>query len=103
MSCTEDMDVSDAEDETCDTPRLAAQRFVSSHLVVRKSVLLVIFMSVRNMVTQSPLATKRCLSELSSSALLDTTEKKMAKTLLALYNRGRKIYSVFAYRDPCVL
>ena len=55
------------------------------------------------MVTQSSLATGDCLSELTSSALLDPTERQMAKTLLGLYNRGCKIYSVLAYQDPCVL
>ena len=92
----------DSDDETGATQRLFAQGFISSHLIVRKFSRLVNFMSVRNLVTQSSLATDECLLQLSSSSFLNTSQK-MAKTLLALYNRKCKIYSVFAYKDPCVI
>ena len=103
MSCMEDVDVWDSDDETGAAQRMRAQEFISSHLILSKFSLLVNFMSVRNLVTQSSLGPNACLLQLASSSFSNTSQKGMAKTLLALYNRKCKIYSVFAYRDSCVI
>ena len=71
ISCIEDVEERDSDDETGTAPRMCAQEFLSSHLIVSKFSLLVNFMSVRNLVTQSSLATKECSLQLASSSSLN--------------------------------